>query len=542
MKKNLIVTLALVGGITTALSAGTAQAAVDEQTAKTYDGIIKNEEAKDQIDVLVKGSVQENGGEKVKREVRVQASGIQEEGKFTLFIDSTTGDLETKYYYSDGVYRVSSSSGTQDTDMDEKDARKILNSHVFLYLDSEYLTDLSSEAGDNDTTIYTISADSDSVNNYIKEQLTEAGVNSIDDVTGGMFDVTSLTGTVTTDAEDNVIGRKVELECEMNLDNEKKEMVIDYDAEYISGDVTSSGADVLRKTDSKSSVVTAASGTVYATGDVNVRQSPSTSGAVLGVASAGDALTVTGKTADNWYRINYNGRDGYVSGKYVSSEKSGSKADSKVSESSGQVCTAVDTNFRSAPSGDASIITVIPANTVLEQTGSTESGWIQVTYQGSTGYIAASCTGWNQYKEGDDTKLYYMEGTVSNLTINTVTITNANGDSFVMNISNCDFDLADSIQAGDWVSVNYKISGNSYYAFSIADSNTHGGSQEDPEEDDGMYGTITNLDFSTVSVTTNAGTVFSGELDSIDISGLIGVGVYVKFYTMSDEIYKMICY
>lgn len=61
--------------------------------------------------------------------------------------------------------------------------------------------------------------------------------------------------------------------------------------------------------------------TVYASSQkgLNVRSGPSTAHSKLGTLKYGQALTVTGVTADNWYQIQYSGGVGYVLADYVTS-------------------------------------------------------------------------------------------------------------------------------------------------------------------------------------------------------------------------------
>jgi len=60
--------------------------------------------------------------------------------------------------------------------------------------------------------------------------------------------------------------------------------------------------------------------TVYAASQkgLNVRSGPSTTSSKLGTLKYGEAITVTGITADNWYQIQYGGNVGYVLADYVS--------------------------------------------------------------------------------------------------------------------------------------------------------------------------------------------------------------------------------
>ncbi|MGN0376351.1 MAG: SH3 domain-containing protein [Suilimivivens sp.] len=51
--------------------------------------------------------------------------------------------------------------------------------------------------------------------------------------------------------------------------------------------------------------------------DVNVRSGPSTDYEKIGTVRQGDALVITGKTHDDWYRIEFQGTEGFVYGQYI---------------------------------------------------------------------------------------------------------------------------------------------------------------------------------------------------------------------------------
>lgn len=61
----------------------------------------------------------------------------------------------------------------------------------------------------------------------------------------------------------------------------------------------------------------AATATMYATENVNVRSEDSTSGTKLGTLTKGQAVASNGRTEKGWYVIDFNGQTGYVSGKYL---------------------------------------------------------------------------------------------------------------------------------------------------------------------------------------------------------------------------------
>lgn len=65
--------------------------------------------------------------------------------------------------------------------------------------------------------------------------------------------------------------------------------------------------------------ITPLQGTFYAAVEtLNVRSGPSTKHTKIGHFEYGQEFTVTGKTADNWYQIQYSGSHGYVSAQFVS--------------------------------------------------------------------------------------------------------------------------------------------------------------------------------------------------------------------------------
>ena len=62
--------------------------------------------------------------------------------------------------------------------------------------------------------------------------------------------------------------------------------------------------------------------TMYAKSAVNVRDLPSTDGKKIGILKASQEITITGKCDQTgWYRFDMNGTTGYVSDKYIVSEK-----------------------------------------------------------------------------------------------------------------------------------------------------------------------------------------------------------------------------
>ena len=63
------------------------------------------------------------------------------------------------------------------------------------------------------------------------------------------------------------------------------------------------------------------------TSDVNVRKGPSTDYDKIGTVRVGETIPVTGETADGWYRVTYQGQEGYIYGKYMTVQQTEPPAD-----------------------------------------------------------------------------------------------------------------------------------------------------------------------------------------------------------------------
>lgn len=73
--------------------------------------------------------------------------------------------------------------------------------------------------------------------------------------------------------------------------------------------------------------------TMYAQSTVNVRDLPEQSGGKLGSLSTNQEVTVLGQCNETgWYKISYNGGEGFVSNSYLGNEKVAVKSQSKSSE------------------------------------------------------------------------------------------------------------------------------------------------------------------------------------------------------------------
>ena len=120
---------------------------------------------------------------------------------------------------------------------------------------------------------------------------------------------------------------------------------------------------------------------------VRLRSGPSTSHSILGTYQPGTTMTVNGETGD-WYKVNYDGTDGYVYKTYLtlasSSSSSSSESVTEMSQTTAYAISAV--HMRTGPSTSYNSLRVLNPGISVTLTGYTDN-WYRVTYNGETGYV-----------------------------------------------------------------------------------------------------------------------------------------------------------
>lgn len=171
---------------------------------------------------------------------------------------------------------------------------------------------------------------------------------------------------------------------------------------------------------------TAGSGT-YASGNVNVRDAAGMDSEVLGTLSEGDNVTVVETRDDGWTEISYNGQTGYVASNYLvsgqpggsgtsgssssgSSTSGGSSTGSgssggyrgnySVTASSGTMYSTGNVNVRTGAGSGYDVIATLSPGESVTVTGTTDNGWIQISYNGQTGYVANNYLIWDKPSSG----------------------------------------------------------------------------------------------------------------------------------------------
>ncbi len=109
--------------------------------------------------------------------------------------------------------------------------------------------------------------------------------------------------------------------------------------------------------------------TMYAKSAVNIRDLPSTDGKKIGSLKASQEIAVTGKCDQTgWYRFDWNGTTGYVSDKYIVSEK----PVSNIAANTGSNSTAGNTAAATQQNTAAPTATPAPAQTTTTTVSGTE--------------------------------------------------------------------------------------------------------------------------------------------------------------------------
>jgi len=140
----------------------------------------------------------------------------------------------------------------------------------------------------------------------------------------------------------------------------------------------------------------AASGTLKSTSALNIRKGPGTGYARVGSMPKG-AVVSYNEIRNGWYKVSYNGKTGYASGRYLVSMSPAAAAPIPPAASQGtppldqgssirKYITTGNLNMRSGPTKQYPIVQVLPKGAELTYLG--ENGWYHVSYNGKTGYAS----------------------------------------------------------------------------------------------------------------------------------------------------------
>ncbi|WP_161515556.1 SH3 domain-containing protein [Priestia megaterium] len=177
---------------------------------------------------------------------------------------------------------------------------------------------------------------------------------------------------------------------------------------------------------------------------LNVRSGAGTNYGIIGSVVKDQMLSVVSKSG-SWYKINYNGRTGYVSSDYVQA----SGTTTPPSESTTYTVTASTLNVRSgAGTSYASIGSVTKGQklSVVSKSGS----WYKINYNGRTGYVSSD------YVQASGTTTPPAESTTYTVTASTLNVRSGAGTSYA-SIGSVTKGQKLSVvsKSGSWYKINY---------------------------------------------------------------------------------------
>ena len=114
------------------------------------------------------------------------------------------------------------------------------------------------------------------------------------------------------------------------------------------------------------------------TDSLRLRAEPNTSSATLTTAPKGATVNVVEEAGDGWYKVSYNGTDGYMSADYLT-----------VSEVTYYVCSTDVLNIRASAGTQYDKVGQMPRGAIADLLDSDTEGWYHVNYNGVEGYISA---------------------------------------------------------------------------------------------------------------------------------------------------------
>jgi uncharacterized protein YraI len=125
-------------------------------------------------------------------------------------------------------------------------------------------------------------------------------------------------------------------------------------------------------------------GVGHTTSNLNLRSQPNTSSQILLVIPAGVTVDVGNQRTNGYVWASYNGTSGWAYEAYLEAGTG-----SGGGQSSGSLTVTSNLNLRAEPSTSGKIILVMKSGASVEPTGLSQNGFLQVTYQGSTGWAYA---------------------------------------------------------------------------------------------------------------------------------------------------------
>ena len=152
----------------------------------------------------------------------------------------------------------------------------------------------------------------------------------------------------------------------------------------VSAEAPAPEAPAREKTESAAPAQPASSTSVLAVGvtadSVRLRAAANTGSAILAELNRGTAVSILGRQ-DGWYKVNYDGKTGYMSADYVTARSSAGDLRCVARVISDGL------NLRSGASASGAVLATVSRGEYVDVSGF-ENGWFRVQYSGKTGYMS----------------------------------------------------------------------------------------------------------------------------------------------------------
>ena len=208
---------------------------------------------------------------------------------------------------------------------------------------------------------------------------------------------------------------------------------------------------------------------------LHVRAGSSTSHDIISRVYNGQSLDVIGEE-DGWFKINHNGKTGFVSGEFVS--KNGA-SNSNVSTTGGKNKVTADVlRVRTAPNTSSSVSGRVYEGQTLNVIGQ-ENGWVKINHNGQTGYVSGQFVSGVSANTGatNDTNQQTVQPASGNYTVNVSSLRVRTGPS-TSHTTIASITKGQVVQVvgevQDWFKINYA----GQAAYVSKDYLTKGGSNE----------------------------------------------------------------
>ena len=517
-----LLTAALCMGIS-----GMTMAAFEPEVEKGYNTAVQGQDALDGLDVKVEEvSVSSRTNIASEKQVELKVTGIKS-SVLSADIAITADETNAQSYYRNGYYYKDTTEGKEKIKMDREGIWDRINSSIYLDMTSNYLKMLYSTSDEAGNVVYHFSATQDTLGDYTAKLLDQFAA-------ADNYTIDSLQGTMTVDKDGHVRDRSISMVYTILSDqpgNENGEkasetFMMKADASFSeNGEVSVSLPDLSQYKEAETKPVvtlTEKSATIYATADLNVRAAGSLEAAVIGGYPLASGITQTGYTSDGWVQVQYDGKVGYVWGAYTSSQRP-----VVTTAGSGIMYATTDVNVRSTHSTDGEVLGVLKKNSSVKITGTTSNGWTRVSFNGQTGYVSSNYLTWSEPVINVYVKDKKAAGTVTDASYGSLTVQTSSG-TLIFNTVYSVMNIKDTLETGDYVTVEYEGSGVPYTATSVTDETSHSAASSSQYESLWeISGTVASYSSGIMAVSCADGTYRTFDLSDAEISSKPSAGDYV---------------